>query len=216
MYTTALVDKLTLVGTANEPLIDPEGDDKLRDEQNGLFENFTNAFYNYPVTNIDCKNPEHSLTFQATEDRPGITDQKKPSTSNNDSNENLISTVSTIGAKYLHSYHGFDYSGDDGGLHNTIRRIQSGEETNMDTVIWAHRALNYRMTQMSTADMYVSMTGIPYQMDFYATNTTSEMLASTLEARKIPFSSGSSSTGRIYFFVRQRLKADRSTRAWVT
>ena len=78
MYTTALVDKLTLMGTTNEPLIDPEGDDELTDEQNGLFENFTNAVYNYLVTNIVCKNPEHSLTFQATKDRPSITDQKEP------------------------------------------------------------------------------------------------------------------------------------------
>ena len=153
MYTTALVDKLTLVGTANEPLIDPEGDDELTDEQNRQFENFTNTVYNYLVTNIDCKSPEHSLTFQATEDRPSITDQKEPSTSNNNSNKNLISTVSTIGAKHLHSYRGFDDSGDDGGLHNTIRRIQSGEERDVDTVIWAHRALNYRITQISTADM---------------------------------------------------------------
>lgn len=135
MYTNALVDKLTLMGATKDPLIYPEGDDEMTDEQNELFEDFTNAVYNYPVTNIDYENPKHGLTFRAIEVQQSIMNHTEPSTSNKDFKKNLISTISTIGAEYLHSYRGFDDSSDDGGLHNTIRRIQSGEETEKDTVI---------------------------------------------------------------------------------
>lgn len=129
MYTNALVDKLTLVGATKDPLIYLDGDDEITDEQTELFEDFTNAVYNYLVTNIDCENPKHGLTFRATEVQQSIMDHTEPSTSNKGSKKNLISTISTIGAEHLHSYGGFDDSSDDGGLHNTIRRIQSGEET---------------------------------------------------------------------------------------
>ena len=157
MYRNALVDKLTLVGATKDPLIYPDGDDEITDEQNELFEDFRNAVYNYVVTNIDCENPEHGLTFRATEVQQSIMDHTEPNTSNKASKKNLIGTISTIGAEYLHSYRGFDDSSDDGGLHNTIRRIQSGEETEKATVIWAYRALSYRMTEMSTADTYILM-----------------------------------------------------------
>lgn len=135
------MDKLTLVGATKDPLFYRDGDDEITGEQTELFEEFTNAVYNYLVTNIDCENPEPGLTFRATEVQQSIMDHTEPSTSNKGSKENLISTISIIGAEYLHSYHGFDDSSDDGGLHNTIRRIQSGEEKEKDTVIWAYRAL---------------------------------------------------------------------------
>ncbi|CAF9933979.1 MAG: hypothetical protein ALECFALPRED_005799, partial [Alectoria fallacina] len=57
-------------------------------------------------------------------------------------------------AEYLNSYRGFNDTGDDGALHNTSRRIQSGAMTDMDRIEWAYRALDYRMTQISTADTY--------------------------------------------------------------
>ncbi|KAF6238616.1 hypothetical protein HO173_003122 [Letharia columbiana] len=65
--------------------------------------------------------------------------------------------VSNLGAEYLNSYQGFDDSGQDGALHNTLRRIQSGEVTDIDDIESAHRAVEYRMTQMSTADRYLQM-----------------------------------------------------------
>ena len=73
----------------------------------------------------------------------------------------LISMVSEIGTEYLNSYQGFDESGDDGGLHNRLRMIQSGKITNMDSIEATYRALDYRMTQMSTADKYLEMLNIP-------------------------------------------------------
>lgn len=157
MYKHALVDKLSLVGAPKDPLIHPDGDDEISDEQTELFEDFTNAVCNYLVTNIDCENPEHGLTFRATEVQQNITNHIELSTSNKDSKKNLISTISIIGAEHLHSYDGFDDSSDDGGLHNTIRRIPLGEETEKDTVIWAYRALSYRTTEISIADTYILM-----------------------------------------------------------
>ena len=74
MYTTALVDKLTHLGATNEPLIDPEGDDELTDVQDGLIEGFTNAVYDYLVTNIDCRTPEQGLTFPSDQ---GATENQK-------------------------------------------------------------------------------------------------------------------------------------------
>ena len=70
----------------------------------------------------------------------------------------LISSVVNIETKYLNRYQGFDDIGDDGALHNTLRRIQSGEI--MDRIKWAYRALNCRITQMYTADTYLQMMGI--------------------------------------------------------
>lgn len=73
----------------------------------------------------------------------------------------LVSMVSNLGAEYLNSYQGYDDTADDGGLHNKIRRIQSGEETRIDEIEYAYRRLDYRMTQMSTADNYLRVMDIP-------------------------------------------------------
>ena len=75
-------------------------------------------------------------------------------------NQGLISMVSTLGAEYLNSFQGVDDHSDHGGLHNTLRLIQSGQRTDIDTIEWAYRALDYRMIQMSAADKYLQMMGI--------------------------------------------------------
>ena len=72
----------------------------------------------------------------------------------------LLSMVSSIGAEYLRSHAGIDDSGVDGALHSTLRWILDGGEINMDRVEKTHKALEYRMTQMSTADRYVGMMDI--------------------------------------------------------
>ena len=72
----------------------------------------------------------------------------------------LLSMVSSVGAEYLNSHAGTDDSGDDGGLHRDLRWILDGREITMDRVEKAHRALEYRMTQMSTADKYIAMMDI--------------------------------------------------------
>ena len=72
-------------------------------------------------------------------------------------NHGLIRMVSTLGAEYLNSFQGTGDHSDHGGLHNTLRLIQSGQQTDMDIIEWAYRALDYRMTQMSTADKYLQM-----------------------------------------------------------
>ncbi len=73
----------------------------------------------------------------------------------------LVSMVSNLAAEYLGSYRGFDDTSTDGALHNTLRRIQSGEVKDMNEVERAHTALEYRMTAMSTADKYAQMMDIP-------------------------------------------------------
>ena len=75
-------------------------------------------------------------------------------------NHGLIRMVSTLGAEYLNSFQGADDHSDHGGLHNTLKLIQSGQQRDMDIIEWAYRALDYRMTQMSTADKYLQMMGI--------------------------------------------------------
>ena len=72
----------------------------------------------------------------------------------------LISRVVNIETKYLNRYQGFDDIGDDGALHNTLRRIQSGEIMDMDRIEWAYRALDYRRNQMYKADTYLQTMGI--------------------------------------------------------
>ena len=73
----------------------------------------------------------------------------------------LISMVSRIGAEYLKSYQDFDDTADDGYLHHMVRWVQEGKEVDIDRVEGIYRELVYRMTQMSTADKYIEMMGIP-------------------------------------------------------
>ena len=72
----------------------------------------------------------------------------------------LLSIVSSIGAEYLRSYAGIDDSGDDGGLHSTLRWILDGREIAIERVEETHKELEYRMSQMSTADRYLTMMDI--------------------------------------------------------
>ncbi|KAI4193030.1 MAG: hypothetical protein LQ350_008494, partial [Teloschistes chrysophthalmus] len=71
----------------------------------------------------------------------------------------LIRQVCVVGRQYLQSYRGFDDTGDDGSLHNLIRRIISGQEIDEAEPAWA--AIQYRMELMSTADYYLTYLQIP-------------------------------------------------------
>lgn len=73
----------------------------------------------------------------------------------------LFSRVSNIGTDYLNGYQGFDDTGDDGALHNVWRWIQLGRITDMDRIESVHRALDYRMSHMSTVDVYLQMMHVP-------------------------------------------------------
>ncbi|KAL8663085.1 MAG: hypothetical protein Q9202_004122 [Teloschistes flavicans] len=73
----------------------------------------------------------------------------------------LIRQVCVVGRQYLESYRGFDDTGDDGSLHNLIRRIISGRETDADAAERAWTAIHYRMEQMSTADYYLTYLQLP-------------------------------------------------------
>ena len=75
--------------------------------------------------------------------------------------KSLISIVSTSASEYLESYKGHDDSADNGALHNLLRRIQSGQEEDIAEVEHAHKALEYRMSQMSIADRYLQLMEVP-------------------------------------------------------
>lgn len=75
--------------------------------------------------------------------------------------EALIRIVCRLGADYLSSYQGNDDTGDDGALHYQLSCILNGKETDLEEVEEAHRALVYRMGQMSTADAYIELMVIP-------------------------------------------------------
>ena len=65
--------------------------------------------------------------------------------------------VSTLGEEYLNSYKNHDNTADDGPLYRNITLIQWGMETDMDSVEETRRAIEYRMSRMSTADEYLLM-----------------------------------------------------------
>ncbi|KAI4194388.1 MAG: hypothetical protein LQ350_007800, partial [Teloschistes chrysophthalmus] len=71
----------------------------------------------------------------------------------------MVFEILLKGRQYLQSYRGFDDTGDDGSLHNLIRRIISGQEIDEVEPAWA--AIQYRMEQMSTADYYLTYLQIP-------------------------------------------------------
>lgn len=96
----------------------------------------------------------------ASEGTGSVLGKRKTSGLYGGTNAGLISMVSNLGAEYLNSYQGFDDTGPDGALHNTLRRIQSGDVTDMNRIESAHRAVQYRMNQMSTADRYLEMMDI--------------------------------------------------------
>ena len=56
----------------------------------------------------------------------------------------LTSVVSTLAVSYLGSYPGHDDTGPDGALHNLLRGIISGKETDYKDIVFAHQALKYR------------------------------------------------------------------------
>lgn len=66
-----------------------------------------------------------------------------------------------LGQVYLNSYSNFNDTGDDGPLHNLIRRIIRGHETDDQQLERARLNITYRMQQMSIADRYLEALGIP-------------------------------------------------------
>ena len=185
LFTSALVERLKRVGVAKRPLIDPDGDDELTLEQEILHEEFQKTVYDYLVRNVDRRDHEDGLKLGVTGEREmeygdmrseekaerakpedleissSMSCRRENSGSNGGIDRVLISRVCCLGAEYLNSYKGFDDTANDGGLHNRIRRIQSGEETRIDEIEYAYRRLDYRMTQMSTADNYLRVMDIP-------------------------------------------------------
>ena len=144
MFTTILVQKLTKVATTNKSLGDDDDDDEDQDwteDQEEAYAELTRAVHGHVLKDFDRRGYEHALY--------GVTDQA------------LINIVSTWGAEYLNSYQGFDDTGDDGPLHNVLRMIQDGRVTDIHSVKWAYRCLEYRMAQMPAADKYLQMMGIP-------------------------------------------------------
>ncbi|KAL8981669.1 MAG: hypothetical protein Q9205_003613 [Flavoplaca limonia] len=77
----------------------------------------------------------------------------------------LINQVSCLGRQYLDSYNVPQNTGNDGSLWNRINRIHLGELTDRETVENVLRCIQYRMEQMTTADRYLAIMGVPPPMD---------------------------------------------------
>ena len=73
----------------------------------------------------------------------------------------LESVVCALATQYLESYRGNDDTGNDGGLHGRLFSILKGNEKDPLMLEEAHRVLQYRMEQISTADEYLESMGIP-------------------------------------------------------
>ncbi|KAL8733587.1 MAG: hypothetical protein Q9166_001995 [cf. Caloplaca sp. 2 TL-2023] len=79
--------------------------------------------------------------------------------------QSLVMHISFIGGQYLESYKGFDTSGNDNALHNLINRIQLGEENDPAVLDEVLRSLDYRMSQMATADEHLEAMEVPRPFD---------------------------------------------------
>lgn len=162
IFTTAFVRKLTKVGATNKSLGDDDED--FTENQEETYAEFTKTVHEYLVSREEAKakgkqiiSTSGSGPSEATSNALG---KRKTSGLYGGTNQGLVSMVSMLGAEYLNSYQGFDDVSDHGALHNTLRKIQAGQETDIDVVEWAHRALDYRMSLMSVADKYLQMMGI--------------------------------------------------------
>ena len=76
----------------------------------------------------------------------------------------FVRKVIANGNEYLNSYQGNDDTGNDGSLHNLIRRISNGQETDEAQIERAWNAIRYRMNQMTTADRYIKAMQIPWPL----------------------------------------------------
>ena len=147
MFTTILVRKLTKVGATNKSLGDDDDEDDTlawTEDQEEAYTELMRAVHRHLLKDVTRRSYKGVLF--------GLT------------NQGLIIVVSTWGAEYLTSYRGFDDTGDDGALHNVLRMIQAGKETDIDRVKWVYRALDHRMTQMPAADKYLQIMKIPAPM----------------------------------------------------
>ena len=159
MFITILVQKLTKVGATNKSLGDDDED--FTENQEEAYAEFTRTVHEYLLLR-DGAEAKGKQTISASGSGPSEATgsglgKRKTSGLYGGTNQGLISMVSMLGTEHLNSYQGFDDASDHGSLQNTLRRIQAGQETDIDVVEWAHRALKYRMTLMSAADKYLQM-----------------------------------------------------------
>lgn len=105
-----------------------------------------------------------SMPFEATSSVLGkirMRSNKNRGSFDNVTLDELISKVSRLANGYLDSYRGHDETGNDGGFHNTLRMIRSGQQRDQLAVENAFRTVRYRIDQMLTADRYLRMMDIP-------------------------------------------------------
>lgn len=140
MFTTAVVSKLTSLSpgiTLAEAAEDEDYPTEKIETQTEAYHGFHSTIFKTLSRGIDVEE-----IYQC---EPG----------------SLIKQVRQLGQLYLNSYSNFNDTGDDGPLHNLIRRIIHGHETDDEQLERACLNITYRMQQMSIADRYIEALGIP-------------------------------------------------------
>ncbi len=169
MFTTAVVSKLTSLFPGLTVAEAAEGEDhptEKMEAQEEAYSDFYSTIFKTLLCDIDDRRGlEHGITFSAETDSRDTCFSQRVETPLEElygcDPGSQIRQMRKLGQEYLDSYEGFDDSGDDGALHNLIRRIIWGQETDEDQLEQALRNINYRMQQMSVADRYVEAMAIP-------------------------------------------------------
>jgi len=169
MFTTAVVSKLTSLSpgiTLAEAAEDEDHPTEKIEAQEEANNDFYRTVFETLLRDIDDRRGlEHRVTFSAQSDSRDTCFSQRVGTPLKESYGgepgSLIRQVRQLSQEYLNSYEGFDDSGDDGALHNLIKRIIWGQETDEDQLERAWLNIRYRMEHMSVADRYVEAMGIP-------------------------------------------------------
>ncbi len=166
MFTTAVVSKLTSLWPGITLAEAAEGEDHPCEQieaQEEAYRDFSSTIFKTLLHHIDDREGLEHRSAQSDgqttcfSQRVGIPPEEpyacEPTS--------LIRQIRKLGQVYLDSYSGFDDTGDDGSLHNLIRRIIQGLETDTEQLKRAWFNITYRMQQMALADRYVEVLGVP-------------------------------------------------------
>ena len=136
MFTTILVQNLTKVGATNKSLGDDDED--FSEDQEEAYTEFTRTVHEYLLFRDEAKAESKQIISTSRSGPSEVTSdvlgKRKTSGLCGGTYQGLINMVSKLGAEYLNSYQGFDDVSDHGALHNTLRRIQAGQETDIRVV----------------------------------------------------------------------------------
>ncbi|KAL8830034.1 MAG: hypothetical protein Q9191_001673 [Dirinaria sp. TL-2023a] len=162
MFTSAVIQKLTSLSPGKTLLDAAEEEDEVvqRPEekivaQEETYGEFCSSIYNTLLRDVDRRGLEHGYWFFTSKAQNECALRRRSY-----STDKTRHTIVRSGEEYLGTYSDYDDSGNDGPLHNLIRRIIAGQEKDEFEVERAWHAIKYRLHQMDMADRYLQALGI--------------------------------------------------------